>query len=64
MSRNGDPPDLALAVPPELVETIADRVADLVVERLPSHAEPYLDVEAAAEYLACKPHRIYGHAKR
>ncbi len=52
---------LSLAVPPELVEAVAQRVADLLVERLPAQRgpEPWLDVDAAADYLACRPHRVY-----
>lgn len=52
---------LSLAVPPELVEAVAERVAELLVERLPAgrEPEPWLDVDGAAGYLACKPHRVY-----
>ena len=52
---------LALEVPPALVEAVAERVADLLVERLPAQrsAEPWLDVDAAAAYIAAKPHRLY-----
>ncbi len=52
---------LSLAVPPELVEAVAERVAELLVERLPAQhgPEPWLDVDAAAVYLACRPHRVY-----
>jgi excisionase family DNA binding protein len=56
MSSNGT---VALGVPVELIEAIAERTADLLAERMPDPAEPYLDVDGAAEYLACKPHRIY-----
>ena len=52
---------LALEVPSALVEAVADRVAGLLVERLPAQRgpEPWLDVDAAAEYIAAKPHRLY-----
>jgi excisionase family DNA binding protein len=50
---------LSLAVPDELVEALAGRVADLLAERLPHRPEPWLDVDGAADYLACKPHRVY-----
>ena len=53
-----------LAVPPELVEHVADLVAARVAELLPDRPEPYLDVEAAAEFLACKPPRIYDLVER
>ena len=54
-------PPLALEVPSALVEAVAQRVAGLLVERLPAQRgpEPWLDVDAAAEYLACRPHRVY-----
>jgi len=36
------------------------RVADLLAERLPAQGPaPWLDVDEAAAYLACKPHRVY-----
>jgi excisionase family DNA binding protein len=46
---NGQP--LTLAVPDELVEALAERVVDLLTERLPDHPEPWLDSEEAARYL-------------
>jgi len=54
-------PGLALEVPCELVEALAERVADLLAERLPAQRgpAPWLDVDGAADYLACKPHRVY-----
>ena len=64
-SRSLGAPDhtsaLALTVPPELVEHLAVRVADLLAERLPAQhgPEPWLDVDAAAAYIAAKPHRLY-----
>ena len=50
---------LSLAVPDELVEVLAERVVDLLVECLPNRPEPWLNVEGAADYLACKPDRVY-----
>jgi excisionase family DNA binding protein len=50
---------LALGVPPELIEAIAERTAELLAERLPDKPEPYLNVEQAAEYLAATTDRIY-----
>jgi excisionase family DNA binding protein len=54
-------PTLALGVPPELVELIAARAAQLVRDQAAAtdDASPYLTVDQAAEYLACKPKRIY-----
>jgi excisionase family DNA binding protein len=51
--------DFALTFPPELIEAIAERTAELLAARLPESSEGYLDVDGAAEYLSCKPHRIY-----
>jgi excisionase family DNA binding protein len=51
---------LSLAVPEALVEAVAERVAELLAERLPAQGPaPWLDVDGAADYLACKPHRVY-----
>jgi excisionase family DNA binding protein len=49
----------ALPLPPDLVAAIAEQVADAVIEQLPDRPEPYLNVEQAAEYLACRKPRIY-----
>jgi excisionase family DNA binding protein len=59
--------DLRLVVPSELVELIAEHAAELLAERLASDgevppalvAEPWLNVEQAAAYLACPKSRIY-----
>lgn len=62
MSPNGKLPSatVELAVPPELVEAVALRVAELLTDRLPAaHADGYLDVDGAAAYLACPRSRIY-----
>lgn len=50
-----------LAFPPELVGAIAERMVDMLAERSAARAEPtpWLDVDAAARYLACERHRIY-----
>lgn len=47
-----------LTLPPELLEAIAERAAEILADRL---GEPsgYLDVDAAAEFLACPKSRIY-----
>jgi excisionase family DNA binding protein len=49
--------NLELTIPPELVEEIAEKAAELVTAA--SAPSPYLNVDQAAEYLACKPKRIY-----
>lgn len=57
---NGNGNHLALALPDELVETIALRAAELLADR---HAEPadagFLDVTGAAAFLACPRSRVY-----
>ena len=50
---------LSFEIPPALVNEIAERVADLIEQRNGSSPEPWVDVKAAAEHLACKPQRIY-----
>jgi excisionase family DNA binding protein len=49
---------LTLALPPELVELIAVRAAELIAARAPARPE-YLTVAEAAEYIRAKPKRIY-----
>jgi excisionase family DNA binding protein len=50
----------ALPVPDELVELVAERAAELVLERqAEAPASPYLNVDEAAEYLRCDRQRIY-----
>jgi excisionase family DNA binding protein len=49
-------------VPPEAVEAIAQRAAELVIEQVETasrSAREWLSVEAAAEYLGCNKQRIY-----
>lgn len=50
---------LALDLPNELVELVAERAAELVAERTKDQAEGFLDVGGAAEFLACPTSRIY-----
>jgi excisionase family DNA binding protein len=49
---------LALSVPDELVEAVAERAAEIVLSRLPV-SDGYLDVDGAAAFLACSKNRIY-----
>jgi len=49
---------LSVVVPTELLDLIAKRAAELI-ERPAAEADPWLTVEQAAGYLACKPKRIY-----
>lgn len=48
---------VALELPPEVIEEIARRAAELVHPASPE--SPWLDVESAARYLCAKPGRIY-----
>lgn len=52
---------LALTLPPEALEAIAQRAAELLAERLPAGpTSPYLTPAEAAEYLRCtSKQRIY-----
>lgn len=51
---------VTFTVPPALVEAIAVRVVELLADRPTSPTEGgYLDVDQAADYLACKSHRVY-----
>ncbi len=51
---------LQVAVPDELLEALAVRVAELLAPVLATPAaSPWMDVAEAAEYLRCKPKRIY-----
>ncbi len=51
-STNGSP--LSLAVPPELVDAVAERVADLLADRRVPEPEPWIGVEQAAEHLPAR----------
>ena len=53
--------DLKLALPPEVVEQIAWRAAEILAERGQPQvaAEAWITLAEAAEYLACKPRRLY-----
>lgn len=51
---------LAVELPDEVVEAIAARAAALVTEQVATTSDTgYLDVAGAADFLACKPARIY-----
>ena len=52
--------NLALAVPLELVEAIAERAAEMLAERRGPELEAWIGVEEAAEHLACPKSRVYG----
>jgi len=54
---SAQPLTLAVTLRDVDLERIAERAAELVAER--AAPEPLLSVEQAADYLACKPKRIY-----
>jgi Helix-turn-helix domain len=52
--------ELALPIPAEWLDAIAERVAELLNERVPAaDGSPYLNIGEAAEYLRCDRQRIY-----
>ena len=50
---------LSFELPPDFVEQLAQRVAELTASKATAPAGGYLDVEEAASYLACDKDRIY-----
>lgn len=52
---------LSLTLPPDALEAIAQRAAELLAERQPAGtiASPWLTTTEAAEYLRCKPQRVF-----
>lgn len=56
---------LALVLPPEFVEAVAQRAAELVAAQVAPAADTWLDVDGAARHLACGRRRIYDlHSQR
>jgi excisionase family DNA binding protein len=55
------PVNFELSIPPELVEAIAQRAAQLTrqLELEENPVSPYMTIDEAAEYLRCRPKRIY-----
>lgn len=52
--------NLALAIPPEVVEAITAEATARAIEALSSGGgDGYLDVDGAADFLACPKSRIY-----
>jgi excisionase family DNA binding protein len=50
---------LSVSLPPELVEIVAERAAELVEERSDARVEPWIGVREASAHLACPRSRIY-----
>jgi predicted DNA-binding transcriptional regulator AlpA len=59
--NGGSGRELRLAFPEELLETLADRIARRVASRLepPPSASPWLDVDAALQYLPFSRDQLY-----
>lgn len=51
--------EFALPLPAELVDALAERVAERVAATMPTPRDPYMNVDEAAEYIACGKKRIY-----
>ena len=52
--------DLVFTFPPELVEQIAERVADILEQRQrPQSERRWLTIPEAAEYIGACPQRVY-----
>lgn len=50
---------VSFALPPEFVEAVAHRAADLLAQRLNARHEAWIGVDDAADHLACPVSRIY-----
>lgn len=49
----------AIALPAEFVDAVADRVAELMADRITTEPEPWIGVEQACAHLDCSRQRIY-----
>jgi len=49
----------SVTIPPEVVEEIARRAVQIVLQNIPSPPGPWLTTTETAEYLRCKPQRVY-----
>jgi hypothetical protein len=58
-SANGMSPSFEIALPPELLEQVAQRAAEILAERSGAGPEPWLDVAGAAEHLAISTSQLY-----
>jgi excisionase family DNA binding protein len=59
MSANGHTPALTFELSDELIDVLAERVGAILAERQVEEPGGYLDVAAAAEFIACPTSRIY-----
>jgi excisionase family DNA binding protein len=51
--------NISLDIPPQLLEQIAERAAELLAERQTANGSPWLDTKGAAEYIAAPVGRIH-----
>lgn len=57
-------PSEAITLSLGLIDQLATEVADRIVAEISSPSTPYLNVEQAAEYLACAKRRVYDLVER
>ena len=50
---------LTIDLPDAKLDELAARVAEILRESEPAQTQGFLDVKGAADFLACKPDRIY-----
>jgi Helix-turn-helix domain len=60
-SAGADNGALTIGLPPEVVETIVERAAELIAARQPAALEPLLTVDELAEHLHVSPDWIRRH---
>jgi len=51
--------NVTLNLPPDVMEEIARRAAEIAAGQAPAAVPDYLTATEAAEYLRCRPQRIY-----
>lgn len=54
----------SLPIPDEFIDAVARRVIELTADQRPVEAEPWLNVDQAAEYLAAPKSRVYDLVER
>jgi excisionase family DNA binding protein len=59
MSATANGAGVALTLPPELIEAVAARVAEMLAERQRPAAHELMSVDEAAELLRCRRQRLY-----
>jgi len=59
MSANGQSLTVAVTISDRDVERIAQRAAEIVADRQPSSASPWVDTKGAAQHLCCGADRVH-----